>query len=237
LLANRATTDKTKDAVDGPVGDAIAKLDFVAAHDLLEDVRTQLKAIGNQVGEVNQRTKAIQQTVEKIKNDSDLAQQQSKQLQDSMEKDPAMVANVTLVATKSAKLNGGKWRLVAMATQPAALGGVPGWVKGNASETILQVVFAAAGRKPWDVNFTERQLLGVLDQRQALLDEIGTEVSVCFTALEPWHGTKVRWSQAFTVQQSEQTTQINRIVIRTLSANFVPSRAATLSPASDEPCR
>ena len=237
LLANRATTDKTNDAVDGPVGDAIAKLDFVAAHDLLEDIRSRLKAIGSEVGEVNQRTKAIQQTVEKMKSDSDLVQEQAKQIQDSMEKDPAMVASVSLVATKSANLNGGKWRLVAIVTQPAALGGFKGWVKGDSFETTLQVVFGAAGRQPWDVNFTERQLLGVADQHRTLLDEIGTEATVCFTALEPWHGKKVRWSQAFTVQQSEQTTQMNRILLRTMSANFVPSRAATLSPASGEPCR
>lgn len=62
-LANRATAEKASAAVDGRVGDSIAKLDFAGAQSVLEDIRTQLKAIGGQVGEVNERTKEIQQTL------------------------------------------------------------------------------------------------------------------------------------------------------------------------------
>jgi archaellum component FlaC len=64
LLTNKATADKANAAVEGPVGDAIAKLDLTTAHDLLEDIRAQLKAIHSEVGEVNERTKEIQSMLE-----------------------------------------------------------------------------------------------------------------------------------------------------------------------------
>src|SRR5262249_33987374 len=49
LLANRATADKANSAIDGAVGDAIARLDLTTAHDLLEDIHAQLKAIHSEV--------------------------------------------------------------------------------------------------------------------------------------------------------------------------------------------
>lgn len=63
VLANRATAEKASQAVEGPVGDAIAKLDLTTARSLLEDIRAQLKAIGSEVGEVNRRTQDIQETL------------------------------------------------------------------------------------------------------------------------------------------------------------------------------
>ncbi len=69
LLMNKATAEKTAAAVDGPVGDAIAKLDLATAHNLLADILAQLKAIRSEVGEVNQRTKDIQKTLDEQRKD------------------------------------------------------------------------------------------------------------------------------------------------------------------------
>jgi hypothetical protein len=51
-LGNASTRDRTTTAVDGPVGDAIAKFDLAKAHDLLEDIRAQLNVIRNEVSKV-----------------------------------------------------------------------------------------------------------------------------------------------------------------------------------------
>ncbi len=61
LLTNKQTAEKTEQAVNGPVGDAIARLDLGTATNLLDDIRAQLKAIGSGVNEVNERTKEIQE--------------------------------------------------------------------------------------------------------------------------------------------------------------------------------
>ncbi len=63
-LGNTSTRDRTTTAVDGPVGDAIAKFDLAKAHDLLEDIRAQLNVIGNEVSKVHADTSEIKQTIE-----------------------------------------------------------------------------------------------------------------------------------------------------------------------------
>src|SRR6266851_9071537 len=69
LLMNKASAEKTAAAVDGPVGDAIAKLDLATAHNLLADILAQLKAIRSEVGEVNQRTIDIKKTLDEQRRD------------------------------------------------------------------------------------------------------------------------------------------------------------------------
>lgn len=63
-LTNKTTSARASAAIEGPLGDAIAQLDLNGAEQVLADIRTQLQAIGGQVAEVNQRTAAIQKTLE-----------------------------------------------------------------------------------------------------------------------------------------------------------------------------
>jgi hypothetical protein len=68
-LTNQTTAARASAAVQGPLGDAIAQLDLSGAEKLLADIRAQLTTIGNQVAEVNQRTTAIQKTLEESRMD------------------------------------------------------------------------------------------------------------------------------------------------------------------------
>ena len=63
-LMNRKTAEQANAAVDGPLGDAIAQLDLTGAEQVLANIERQLKAIGTQVAEVNQRTVDIQKTLD-----------------------------------------------------------------------------------------------------------------------------------------------------------------------------
>jgi hypothetical protein len=68
-LSESATQDKVDAALDGPMGDAIANLDFSGAQRLLEDIKAQLQAIGNQVGKVNQRTEEMHEWLREQRTD------------------------------------------------------------------------------------------------------------------------------------------------------------------------
>ena len=67
VLSDPAIADKATTAMQGPVGDAIARLDFTTAGDQLADIRAQLKAISTQVNEVNDRTKDIATSVDHVR--------------------------------------------------------------------------------------------------------------------------------------------------------------------------
>jgi hypothetical protein len=54
-LADRASSDKAREAMDGPVGDAIAELNFGSARQQLENITAQLQKIDAKVGDI-QRT-------------------------------------------------------------------------------------------------------------------------------------------------------------------------------------
>jgi hypothetical protein len=59
-LTNRTSSDRVRAAFEGPLGDAIAQLDFSDAERQLAAIQSQLQTIGTQVAEVNQRAASIQ---------------------------------------------------------------------------------------------------------------------------------------------------------------------------------
>lgn len=64
VLSNPATAPKASAALQGAVGDSLARLDFTTAHDQLEDIRLQLHQIHTTVDEVNAKATNIQNMME-----------------------------------------------------------------------------------------------------------------------------------------------------------------------------
>lgn len=66
-IGNRATAEKANAAIEGPVGDAIAKLDLTNAHFLLQNIQQELTAIHAETKETNERTKQIQTSINDLR--------------------------------------------------------------------------------------------------------------------------------------------------------------------------
>ncbi len=64
---DRQTAVQTMTALNGKLGDAIARLDLSRAEDLLEDIRRQLNAIGTEVGAVHSDTSDIKKDTSEIR--------------------------------------------------------------------------------------------------------------------------------------------------------------------------
>lgn len=64
VLSDQTTAQRAQAALQGPVGDAIAHLDLTKAESLLADIRKQLAEISAGVGEINERAKSIQKSIE-----------------------------------------------------------------------------------------------------------------------------------------------------------------------------
>jgi hypothetical protein len=64
VKSNPETAQKTETELKGGLGDAIANLDFVKAHALLEDISKQLAQINKQLGDVSRTTSEIKTAVQ-----------------------------------------------------------------------------------------------------------------------------------------------------------------------------
>jgi len=244
-LTNKATADKANAAVDGPVGDAIAKLDLASARDQLEDIRAQLKAIHTEVGEVkqtttetNERTKDIQKTLDEARaaelQQSQQAMEQSKKFQEQLANDPTKFVIIKMFATRqyvrtNQGVAPGKWQIQATVTSPTHF-------TDSLLDADLEIVLKGSGKKPWQVSFPPRPVLSGSENMSVMADDIGDQAVVCFTARDPKKTQPVRWRQSFTFENSN-LMPAGRSGYGPVMLNFVPASQPTMAPASDAPCQ
>lgn len=240
-LGNRGTADRANAAVDGAVGDAIARLDLNKAQDLLEDIRIQLNKIGGEVGEVHKQTTDIQKKLEQQQAEELLRRREAEEQQrlaiekakkDDLERenDPYSFAQVVyLMASKMTSL-GPAWRVTAaISSQPPARTLVDQSVGRPFIDPKLQIAFRTGVRKAWAVDVTDRQSMMGMESYTLKVDELGEQATLCFTAQNSKNGMRRQWTQRYTVQQINDSPEIAR-------ANFLPVGTPTLAPADGAPC-
>jgi hypothetical protein len=225
-LGNAGTRDRTTAAIDGPVGDAIAKFDLAKAHDLLEDIRAQLNVIGGKVDEslkqekdIKGDTAATRQILEQYQAQVAQNQKQYADMMAARSTDPRLFARVNFVAMKMpshASLPGVEsksppWQIQAIIPQTSSL-----------TDPKLQIAFTR-GQKSWIMN---AEWSGRAWEVNA--DELGDKAVACLTSQDSKTGNRRQWTQSYTVQPSEQGP-IPR-------ANFTPVGDPTLTPDTGAPC-
>ena len=246
MLTDKTTADKTSAAVDGPVGDAIAKLDFTGAQNQLDDIRQQLKAIHAEVGEVNQttketneRTKAIQKTIDDAVTTNAQQQQQAmeqvKKMREQQQNNPATFAAVRIFAMHQFSRGAnhtavaGNWSIRAIVSSPH--------MSAPLQDANLLILFHAAGKKDWMVDFPSRPVLGFAENLAQETPDIGQQATVCFTATDPQRAQRLRWRQTFTLEADTTHTQYPGMGNQPMMMNFVAASTATLTVVTNEPCQ
>lgn len=120
------------------------------------------------------------------------------------------------------KLNSGRWRIMVVAS--------PFLLQTTLYDIKVQMVTKGAGNKSWPVQLSSREMFACLENRYALLDNLGTEAVVCFTAHDPSSPKRLRMAKYFSIEADQEPGLIG------YSAAFVPSREPSLAPPSDVPC-
>lgn len=259
VFSNQTTAPKANAAVQGELGDAIARLDFETAHDQLKDIQAQLKKIGSQVGEVSGRTKDIQNTVVAIQKEQEeqVKQQDAQRLEyqkeveesqrhsekllrgltDEQMADPDLFVQVTLLAGADTE---GRWqiratiqsRLELMLATSAAVYPTPEGGK-YLKDPKLQILFHKEGQKPWIVNFVNlyEPVPGArIRHGDVFLNAVGDDAIVCFSAIDPRTSQRRLWKKAFPIRVSVDRYQVYHAI-------FDASAEASLTPDNGSPCR
>lgn len=253
MLTDKTTAAKTSAAVDGPVGDAIAKLDFSSAQGQLDDIRVQLKAIHAEVGQVNQttketneRTKDIQKTVEQTRADeqqylktnaeqSQQAMEQMKKIREQQQNNPALFAMIRVFVRRQFSRGAnrtavpGDWIIQATVSSSSH-------IAEPLQDAQLEIVFHAGGKKDWNVQSPTRPVFSS-EIFSLEAQELGQQALVCFTARDPQRGQRMRWRQSFTIEADNSHTMSPLAGMGPMLMNFVPAGAATLMPVTNEPCQ
>lgn len=245
MLTNQATAEKANAAVQGSVGDAIAKLDLTSARDQLEDIRKELKAIHADVGQVkqtttetNERVKDIQQTITQAQASQQEQYQQAvaqmNKARAERESDPTRFLTVRIFVSPQLVRGArgaepGKWQIQAIVTSPAHF-------TDSLLDANLEILFQASGKKPWRVSFPPRPVFAGSETLSQTVDDMGQQAVVCFTARDPKTQQRQRWRQSFTVEASSSTPVGRSGAYQMTMQNFVAAAQPTLNPATDQPC-
>jgi hypothetical protein len=226
-LGSAGTRDQTTNAINGPVGDAIATFDLAKAHDLLEDIRAQLNVIGGKVDESLKQEKDIKSdtaTTRQILEQYQAQVAQNQKIYSDMSKaradDPHFFISINFVAVRMpshASLPG-----VQSQASPWQIKALVGHQRASA-DSKLQIAFSD-GQKSWLMNAAwDGNMTWEVNS-----DEIGERAVVCFTTPDSQTGAARQWTQTYAIRQSEQGFMTR--------ANFVPDGDPTLSPATGAPC-
>lgn len=249
-----AEAAKTKAAIQGETGDAIARLDFDTVENQLSDIQATVHA-------VDKRTQQIQGTVNNIQSDThqtaqileQYQQQQQAAMQQSQETVQKMQQN--MLSNPSYFIN------VHFASPSGTIGG-PGIIRfaaihstdGALSDAKMQIVFSLAGQQPWtiDANVPKFQDRSNFSPDTLNVTKLGDHAVVCYSAMDPRVNQRRRWRMSYQVVSQPSpyaaalaargtSAQMARISPQLAAAmnevTFQPDSEATLTPDSDVPCQ
>ena len=220
-LGNRDTADRANAAVDGPVGDAIARLDLTKAHDLLEDIRAQLNAIGSEVSSVHADTSDIKKTIEqesadaaqRRKEDEErqrAAEERTRKAQEDKDNDPEMFTRAQIVELSHFNF------IVAFSSAPPLY---PPFL-----DPTFRIALRKGEKRAWVINVVNRQVAGQGEYWKFNTDELGDKAVFCFASKDKKTGKRRQWTQRYTVRQVGHET------------NFIPEGEPKFLPAEESSC-
>jgi hypothetical protein len=249
-----AEAAKTKAALQGETGDAIARLDFDTVENQLSDIQATVHA-------VDQRTQQIQGTVNDIQSDTHQTAQILQQYQQQQQA-AAQQSQQTLQAMQQNMLNNPSYFInVHFSSSSGTIGG-PGIIRfaaihstdGALTDAKMQIVFSLAGQQPWtiDANVPKFQDRSNFSPNTLNVTKLGDHAVVCYSAMDPRVNQRRRWRMSYQVVSqpspyaaalaarggSAQMARISPQLAASMSqVTFQPDSEATLTPDSDTPCQ
>jgi hypothetical protein len=226
-LSDNSTAERTKAAINGPVGDAIAQLDVARADSLLENIQAQLHGIGAEVGEVHAQTTEIAKTLEqqqaeeaqrKVEAEKQRmqAEEEARREAEEHERDPSYFARLSLRGRPAMRASPATLLILVGSPPP----NYPAFVAPS-----MKVAFRDANNDARLATVTDRQQVAGGELWQLPGSDFGTRATVCFSAKDPRTGQRRQLTQSFTVQPAPR----NQLA-------FIPEGEPTLVQADGETC-
>lgn len=229
--ANPTEAAQTNAAMQGSMGDAIARLDF-------DTVTNQLSDIQATVHSIDQRTKNIEGAIDDFRTEQQKQQQAGAEAMKNMQQQ--MLANPSqFVIARLAAMGqlGGPGKLIVI------LGHTGGQ---SLTDARMQIAFSLAGQDPWVADHLPIPRVIDFNSSTTLdLAKIGDHAVVCISAVDPRVNQRRRWREAFVLasqslvvapvgpsgnRRSSFAAQYSQIA-------FQADSEATLSDDSDAPCQ
>jgi hypothetical protein len=142
---------------------------------------------------------------------------------------PNAFAHIMAQGSRRDHMNENKW-LIEVSTQPFK----PGTTLYDVS---VQANLLDASGRVTPLQLSNRQLFVNIESRYAWVDHMGTKAVVCLTAKDPARDKPYRLTQWFTIETSRVYWKDGGAQNPGDQATFVPAQPATLTEASDLPCR
>lgn len=226
-LSDSGTEERTKVAINGPVGDAIAQLDVPKADSLLEDIQAQLHGIGNEVSEVHAQTTEIANTL--LQQQQEDAQRKAESAAES-ERDPSQFARLGVQGMPARKIGPmtmpGTLMIIVNSPPPA----YPSFVSPK-----LEVVFRDTQNHAKFVALSDRQQMTGGDLWRLSVSDFGSTLTVCFSAMDARIGHRRQLTQSYTVQTySTQDPYLNAPM--PMRVSITPVGEPTFLQADGETC-
>jgi hypothetical protein len=248
-----AEAAKTKAALQGETGDAIARLDFDTVENQLSDIQATVHA-------VDQRTQQIQGTVNDIQSDTHQTAQILQQYQQQQQA-AAQQSQQTLQAMQQNMLNNPAYFVIVHFSSSTGTIGGPATLNfmaihstdGTLTDAKMQIVFSLPGQQPWtiDANVPKFQDRSNHSPNTLNVTKLGDHAVVCYSAVDSRVNQRRRLRMSYQIvsqpsplagmYSSAQLAQIEQrspqLAARMNQVAFQPDSEATLTPDSDTPCQ
>jgi hypothetical protein len=201
-LSDNSTAERTKEAINGPVGDAIAQLDVARADSLLENIQAQLHGIGTEVGEVHAQTTEIAKTLEQQQAEETQrraeaekqrvqAEEEARREVEEKEKDPSQFALINPAAVPGTRVGSlsRPGRLMVQVISPRGL-----------VTPLLKIVFRDGTNHATLVTPTDQRTIGNVGMWVQDVSDFGASLTVCFSAMDTRIGQRRQLTQTYTIQ-------------------------------------
>jgi hypothetical protein len=229
-----AEAAKTNAALEGEVGDAIARLDF-------DTVSNQLSDIQATVHSVDERTKQIQGTLDTMQNEYQQSQQAGQQAYANMQAQTlANPSQFLILRLAGFGQPGGPGKMI------ITLGHVGGGAGGSPlADAKMQVVFKLADGNPWVFTPPIPRFIEFNSSLTTDVPRMGDHAVVCVSAVDPRTSERRRWREAFAITSQasmgmpdvSSNPRLQARMAQFAQLSFQPDSEATLTPDSDAPCQ
>jgi len=180
---------KTRAALEGRLGDAIAALDLTKAESQLDSIEAEVAETHKEVTETRKNTEEIKDTL-KAQDARDLADRKKKAEEEkAIDEDPNMYTRAQIMPNRSV-LSGQLKLMVFFYSRPPLY---PPFVDSSFSIAFRK------GAKAWRVDAKDKQISGGGELWNIVVDDVGDKATFCFVAHDQASGRLKEWMQRYTV--------------------------------------
>lgn len=211
-LATQGAAPTAASAIQGAVGDAIARLDFAGASRQLQEISARLKALQSQVGEVQSDTKAIRKKLDSIdeRDQTDRLQQQDALRKGAEEmrrfqESPERLLNANVFVAQDWEPGMAK-PIPTLKYDLNTLNPALEWKNAK-----LVLGFAERGKAGIHVDASpllDLRRVGTGQKLRVRNPAAATDLALCLTVFDPERQRRVTWWQEFSINSAQAAFEI-----------------------------